>query len=150
MLRNLCGGFAKAILSLGAKPYFLCLQTRSPTSCDSFVNNQWHPTSRRERRFKYCNVLRHCYHTSFRMSSTQSPKATQVRRTRKSIAYLPSPDLTFDKENTENGSAATRASAKPASRKPRSKSLGPGGLDALKEDAGNRQKAWQMNQDLPS
>ncbi|MCJ1285991.1 hypothetical protein MMC26_005333 [Xylographa opegraphella] len=74
------------------------------------------------------------------MSTTQSPKATQVRRTRKSIAYLPSPDVTLDKENTEDGATTNRASAKPASRKVRSRSLGPGGLDALKQDPGNRQK----------
>ncbi|MCJ1438218.1 hypothetical protein MMC27_007605 [Xylographa pallens] len=74
------------------------------------------------------------------MSTTQSPKSTQVRRTRKSIAYLPLPDVAFDKENTEDGATGSRASAKPASRKLRSKSLGPGGLDALKEEAGNRQK----------
>ncbi|MCJ1379914.1 hypothetical protein MMC17_003017 [Xylographa soralifera] len=74
------------------------------------------------------------------MSTTESPKTTQVRRTRKSIAHLPSPDVAFDKENTEHGATATGASTKPVSRKPRSKSLGPGGLDALKADAGNRQK----------
>ncbi|MCJ1391052.1 hypothetical protein MMC18_003913 [Xylographa bjoerkii] len=74
------------------------------------------------------------------MSTTQSPKATQVRRTRKSIAHMPSPDVAFNKENTEHGLTTTGTSAKPVTRKPRSKSLGPGGLDALTEGAGNRQK----------
>ncbi|MCJ1251136.1 hypothetical protein MMC30_008367 [Trapelia coarctata] len=74
------------------------------------------------------------------MSSAQSPKAAPARRTRKSIAHLPSPDLGLDKENTEHGTSSTTGTAKAAAKKGRSKSLGPGGLDALKEDAGNRQK----------
>ena len=74
------------------------------------------------------------------MSSVQSPKAAPVRRTRKSIAHLPSPVVGLDKENTEHGTSSTTGAEKAAARKGRSKSLGPGGLDALKEDAGNRQK----------
>jgi kinetochore protein Spc7/SPC105 len=73
------------------------------------------------------------------MSNPQSPKAAPVRRTRKSIAHLPSPDVSFDKENTEHGISSTSALSKVAGKKGRSKSLGPGGLDALKADAGNRQ-----------
>lgn len=61
---------------------------------------------------------------------------------RKSIAYLPSPEdidpAIADKENLtvagfENVHEAPQ-------RKTRSKSLGPGGLDALKEGAGNKRK----------
>ncbi|MCJ1406847.1 hypothetical protein MMC19_000917, partial [Ptychographa xylographoides] len=74
------------------------------------------------------------------MSTPQIPKATQLRRTRKSIGHLPSPDVGLDKENTELGNVSTAASKNTTTRKPRSKSLGPGGLDALKDDAGNRQK----------
>jgi hypothetical protein len=78
------------------------------------------------------------------MSSAESPKAAPVRRTRKSIAHLPSPDVDLDKENTEHGTASTIGAAKAAVRKGRSKSLGPGGLDALTEDAGNRGKVYVM------
>lgn len=73
----------------------------------------------------------------------QSPKV--ARRTRKSIAHLPSPDSVDKENNTVQGIPETGHLAKNASRKPRSKSLGPGGLEALKDDAGNRQKvlvAW--------
>ncbi|MCJ1471974.1 hypothetical protein MMC13_000618 [Lambiella insularis] len=74
------------------------------------------------------------------MSTLQSPKSPRQRRVRKSIAYMPAPDVTFDKENTEHGTTTTGGIIKKNNRKPRSKSLGPGGLEALKEDAGNRQK----------
>ena len=74
------------------------------------------------------------------MSSAQSPKAAPARRSRKSIAYLPSPDIGLDKENTDHGTISTAGGAKAATRKGRSRSLGPGGLDVLKDDAGNRQK----------
>ncbi|MCJ1428391.1 hypothetical protein MMC29_006301 [Sticta canariensis] len=76
------------------------------------------------------------------MEPTQSPKkARGPTRSRKSIAYMPSPDVNIDKENVTIDSVAHLSSvtqAKPILRKPRSKSIGPGGLDMLKEDAGNR------------
>jgi len=78
------------------------------------------------------------------MSSAESPKAAPIRRTRKSIAHLPSPDVGLDKENTEHGTASTVGATKAAARKGRSKSLGPGGLDVLKEDAGNRGKVYML------
>ena len=65
------------------------------------------------------------------MVSSASPKV-KAGRARKSIGYLPSPDRS--KENASADSAG-----KAASKKARSKSVGPGAIDALKEDSGNRQ-----------
>ncbi|KAI9826724.1 MAG: hypothetical protein M1819_007269 [Sarea resinae] len=65
-------------------------------------------------------------------------------RSRKSIAHAPSPD-TFsedvDKENATADLGALKGSTKKTAKaksKSRSKSIGPGGLDGLKEGAGNR------------
>ena len=76
----------------------------------------------------------------FTMTSIPSPKAASSRRNRKSIAHFPTSDLTFNKENTEHGTSSTGTVEKTSGKKPRSKSLGPGGLDALMQDAGNIQK----------
>lgn len=80
----------------------------------------------------------------FTMATTQSPKAVQTRPgARRSIAHLPSPDINLEKENMTLGNIATvssMADTKAGPKKKRSKSIGPGGLDALKEDAGNRRK----------
>ena len=66
------------------------------------------------------------------------------RRTRKSIAHLPSStDANLQEQNKENeGSegASSGANANAAAKKSRSKSLGPGGLDALQTTSGNRRK----------
>ena len=72
-------------------------------------------------------------------------------RSRKSVGYLPSPDdgaAAFDKENL-NIDATTALDLRPSitiakslSKRPRSRSLGPGGLDALREDAGNRRQVF--------
>lgn len=68
----------------------------------------------------------------------ESPKAKSQRpRSRKSIAHLPSLEMT-EKENGMIDSAGLAATAKAASKKSRSKSIGPGGLDALQEGTGNR------------
>lgn len=76
------------------------------------------------------------------MEHPQSPKKARApARSRKSIAHMPSPDVNIDKENVTIDSVAHLSSitqAKSIPRKPRSKSIGPGGLDMLKEDAGNR------------
>ncbi len=76
------------------------------------------------------------------MSTTQSPKASGMQpRARKSIAHIPSPDITGDKENLTVDSAgisSLTASSKLGGKKSRSKSIGPGGLDALRENGGNR------------
>ena len=61
-------------------------------------------------------------------------------RARKSIANLPSPDIISDKENAASSGLGSNSSSKASGKKSRSKSIGPGGLDALKEDSGNRQK----------
>ena len=74
------------------------------------------------------------------MTSIPSPKAASSRRNRKSIAHFPTSDLGFNKENAEHGTSSTGVNEKISGKKPRSKSLGPGGLDALKQDAGNKQK----------
>lgn len=75
------------------------------------------------------------------MSTSKRPSS------RKSIGYLPSPDVdpaVSDKENIGGPLAQAEAFASSTvasrSKKSRSKSLGPGGLDALKEDAGNKRK----------
>lgn len=78
------------------------------------------------------------------MSKHQSPKkASTASQSHKSMAQLPSPDINNAKENITLQSIASLkpiANDKLASRKPRSKSIGPGGLDALREDAGNRRQ----------
>ncbi|KAL8664894.1 MAG: hypothetical protein Q9168_007816, partial [Polycauliona sp. 1 TL-2023] len=68
----------------------------------------------------------------------ESPKAKIPRpRSRKSIAHMPSPE-TVNKENNIFDSTTSAEAAKASHKKSRSKSLGPGGLDALKETTGNR------------
>ncbi|KAI4111612.1 MAG: hypothetical protein LQ339_000483 [Xanthoria mediterranea] len=75
------------------------------------------------------------------MDTMESPKAkTQRPRSRKSIAHMPSPD-TVNKENTTVDSATLVEASKASHKKSRSKSIGPGGLDALKETTGNRRDA---------
>lgn len=78
------------------------------------------------------------------MSNHQSPKkARAAPQSRKSMAQMSSPDVNNAKENiTLQSVTSLKAVAhdKPASRKPRSKSIGPGGLEALREDAGNRRQ----------
>lgn len=86
------------------------------------------------------------------MQATQSPKKIRAPpRARKSIAHLPSPDVNTEKENLTVDSAAvitSVAQGKPVAKKLRSKSIGPGGLDALKEDAGNRRLVSKSLQPL--
>lgn len=55
--------------------------------------------------------------------------------------------MAFEKENLGGGDATTALDLRPLdtkanllSKRSRSRSLGPGGLDALREDAGNRRK----------
>jgi len=66
-----------------------------------------------------------------------------MRQARKSLAHVPSTDISRDKENLTVDSAALSsltAQGKQAIKKSRSKSIGPGGLDALKEGTGNKQE----------
>lgn len=75
------------------------------------------------------------------MPPSTSPRAPRARQSRKSIAHLPQADLVGDKENATMDSAALSslsAQANQKVKKPRSKSIGPGGIDALKEGSGNR------------
>ena len=66
-----------------------------------------------------------------------------MRQARKSLAHVPSTDVSGDKENVKVDSAelsSLTAQGKQATKKSRSKSLGPGGLDALRESTGNKQE----------
>lgn len=71
--------------------------------------------------------------------------------TLKPTAHMPSPDLAPILAGKENLTVdlSTMTGVKTKSRitkKSRSKSIGPGGLDALKEDPGNRRKVlWPRN-----
>ena len=66
-----------------------------------------------------------------------------MRQARKSLAHVPSTDVSGDKENVKVDSAelsSLTAQGNQATKKSRSKSLGPGGLDALRESTGNKQE----------
>ena len=76
-------------------------------------------------------------------SNTQSPKPPRVRQARKSIAHTPSAYIPRDGENAKVDTemhAHFSAQGKQLAKKNRSKSIGPGGLDALKEGSGNKQE----------
>ena len=76
-------------------------------------------------------------------SSIQIPKPPRVRQVRKSIAHTPSAYLTGNEENTRvdmGKDASLSVQGKQVTKKNRSKSIGPGGLDALKEGSGNKQE----------
>ncbi|KAI9682026.1 MAG: hypothetical protein M1817_000080 [Caeruleum heppii] len=86
------------------------------------------------------------------MASPVKPAAAarqQRPRSRKSIAHVPSSSMTStaDQENATVDLSALSAAKKAglaserASKKSRSKSIGPGGLDALNEGTGNRRKS---------
>ena len=65
-----------------------------------------------------------------------------MRQARKSIAHMPSTEVGGDKENLTIDTAAIETRnghGKQVAKKLRSKSIGPGSLDALKEDTGNKQ-----------
>ena len=82
------------------------------------------------------------------MVSSRSP-GTAPRRSRKSIAHIPGTGLLDTENNTTPGITATAISQKTTGKKSRSKSIGPGGLEALNETAGNRQKVRVLENDLP-
>lgn len=80
------------------------------------------------------------------MSSRPDSAATRPRA-RRSIAHIPRSKMTsgLDKENATTNVGRAEASSstdKPVTKdkKSRSKSLGPGGLDALQKSNGNRRK----------
>ncbi|KAI9773487.1 MAG: hypothetical protein M1835_006155 [Candelina submexicana] len=81
--------------------------------------------------------------------SQQTATSRKRPRSRKSISHMPSPDIMVGAGNKENGTAdlgSTKpgkrdSSSTPPAKKLRSKSIGPGGLDALNEASGNRGKA---------
>ena len=71
-----------------------------------------------------------------------------MRQARKSLAHVPSTDVSGDKENLMVDSAALSSltvQGKQATKKSRSKSLGPGGLDVLSESTGNKQEVEDPN-----
>lgn len=78
--------------------------------------------------------------------SSRNNSAALRSRSRRSIAHVPRSKMTsLDKENATADIAAVQPlgnSTKPAAKdkKSRSKSLGPGGLDALQNSNGNRRK----------
>ena len=78
--------------------------------------------------------------------STRADSAASRPRSRRSIAHVPRSKMTsgLDKENStaELRAQAFASSSKPATKdkKSRSKSLGPGGLDALQSSHGNRRQ----------
>lgn len=74
------------------------------------------------------------------MSTPVSPTASRVRQARKSIGHLPSADTGGNKENATLDSAmlsSLTTQSKNNVKNLRSKSIGPGGLDALSEASGN-------------
>ena len=72
----------------------------------------------------------------------ESPKRNG-RRSRKSIAHVPSAEM-VDRENVTIQALASDGKLSRANlRKMRSQSLGPGGLEALNESSGNRQKVMK-------
>jgi kinetochore protein Spc7/SPC105 len=76
----------------------------------------------------------------------QSPK--KAARSRKSIAHTPFLGVNKEKENATVDLAVSSTSVAPGivvAKRARSKSIGPGGLDALKEDAGNRRQVVQFS-----
>lgn len=78
------------------------------------------------------------------MSSREEQTLPATRpRSRKSLAHVPSSAM--DQENMTADIGSLIGGKKPvpiekASKKSRSKSIGPGGLDALKDTTGNRRK----------
>ena len=69
-------------------------------------------------------------------------------KSRKSLAHIPSAQE-MDQENmtADLGALASGKRAVPIekpTKKSRSKSIGPGGLDALKDTTGNRRKVWDF------
>ena len=85
------------------------------------------------------------------MDVLRSPTKTSARpRSRKSIAHMPSSEMANGKENLTSIVPETPALVSPSkvgTKKARSKSIGPGGLDALQNDSGNRQRVLK---DIPS
>ncbi|KAL8937365.1 MAG: hypothetical protein Q9211_003727 [Gyalolechia sp. 1 TL-2023] len=74
-------------------------------------------------------------------TTVESPTAkTQRPGTRKSIAHIPSSEFP-NKENATIDTTRLTTAVNGANKKPRSRSIGPGGLDALREGSGNRGEA---------
>jgi kinetochore protein Spc7/SPC105 len=77
------------------------------------------------------------------MSSREEATLPASRpKSRKSLAHIPS-SQELDQENMTADLGALAGANKAASKKSRSKSIGPGGLDALKDTTGNRRKVWR-------
>jgi len=70
-----------------------------------------------------------------------APSPTRTRRSRQSIAYVPNAGSKSD-DATSVFENEVLMGGKRAAKKSRSKSIGPGGLEALREGSGNRQKVF--------
>ena len=68
--------------------------------------------------------------------------ATRRPKSRKSLAHVPS--STVDKENATVDAGHKTTPLERPTKKLRSKSIGPGGLDALADTSGNRRKVCYM------
>lgn len=74
------------------------------------------------------------------MSSRQEVTLPAILpKSRKSLAHIPS-SQDMDQENVTADIGALAGAKKAVSKKSRSKSIGPGGLDTLKDTTGNRRK----------
>ena len=82
------------------------------------------------------------------MEALKSPFKPGARpRSRKSIAHFPSAALVGNQENQTDiiaDAPALMSPSKKGTKRARSKSIGPGGLDALRNDSGNRQKVCNI------
>ena len=77
------------------------------------------------------------------MSSREEVTLPATRpKSRKSLSHIPSASMDQENMTADIGTLAGKKSApiERPSKKSRSKSIGPGGLDALKDTAGNRRK----------
>jgi len=84
--------------------------------------------------------------SQFTMSSREEMTLPATRpKSRKSLAHIPSSVVDQENMTADLGALAGGKKAIPIekpSKKSRSKSIGPGGLDALKDTTGNRRKVW--------
>jgi kinetochore protein Spc7/SPC105 len=82
--------------------------------------------------------------------ASRDPALTVRPRSRRSIAHIPKTNPGLDKENVTTDIGTIRGAMStgkpiPKDKKSRSKSLGPGGLDALQHSNGNRRKVTLSN-----
>jgi kinetochore protein Spc7/SPC105 len=81
--------------------------------------------------------------------ASRDPAMSKRPRSRQSIAYVPKSSTTLDQENATTDIGAMKGiigagRTMTRDKKSRSKSLGPGGLDALQMSSGNRRKVFEF------